>query len=584
MPRLEVAADGFRLDDRPLRIISGGLHYFRIHPEQWADRLRKARLMGLNTIETYVPWNLHSPHPGEFRLDAGLDLPRFLDLAAAEDLHVMLRPGPYICAEWEGGGLPSWLLADEDIELRSRDPRYLKAVDDYLGSLLPSVLPHLSTRGGPILAVQLENEYGAYGDDSGYLEDLAELLHRHGVDVPLFTCDQPSDLERGGLDGVLRTVNLGSRVDAGLAELRRHQPSGPLMCSEFWIGWFDRWGGTHVTRGTADAAADLDRLLAAGASVNIYMFHGGTNFGFTNGANDKGTYRATVTSYDYDAPLDEAGDPAPKYAAFREVIARHAPVPEEPVPAPAPKLAPAAVELTSCAGLLDQRERLGSAVRADRPQVMEQLGQSFGFILYETVLPAAGPTALRIAEVRDRAQVFVDGQPVGVLERENHEHTLAFHTPRRGAQLAVLVENQGRVNYGQGMHDRKGLLGEVSVNARAPESWYSRPLTLEDPGLLFYTAFEPASPPVGPAFHRGHLDIEQPADGWIALDGWTKGHVWINGFALGRYWSRGPQTTLYVPAPILNAGRNEITVLELHGATTRTVELRDTPDLGPVED
>lgn len=429
MPRLEVAADGFRLDDRPLRIISGGLHYFRIHPEQWADRLRKARLMGLNTIETYVPWNLHSPHPGEFRLDAGLDLPRFLDLAAAEDLHVLLRPGPYICAEWEGGGLPSWLLADEDIELRSRDPRYLKAVDDYLAALLPPVLPYLSTRGGPVLAVQLENEYGAYGDDSGYLEDLAELLHRHGVDVPLFTCDQPSDLERGGLDGVLRTVNLGSRVDAGLAELRTHQPSGPLMCSEFWIGWFDRWGGTHVTRSTADAAADLDRLLAAGASVNIYMFHGGTNFGFTNGANDKGTYRPTVTSYDYDAPLDEAGDPAPKYAAFREVIARHAPVPEEPVPAPAPKLAPAAVELTACAGLLDQRERLGSAVHADRPQVMEQLGQSFGFVLYETALPAAGPTVLRIAEVRDRAQVFVDGQPVGVLERENHEHALAFHTP-----------------------------------------------------------------------------------------------------------------------------------------------------------
>lgn len=584
MARLEIAADGFRLDDRPLRIISGGLHYFRIHPEQWADRLRKARLMGLNTVETYVPWNLHSPHPGEFRLDAGLDLPRFLNLAAAEGLHVLLRPGPYICAEWEGGGLPSWLLADEDIELRSRDPRYLKAVDDYLGALLPPVLPYLSTRGGPILAVQLENEYGAYGDDSGYLEDLAELLHRHGTDVPLFTCDQPSDLQRGGLDGVLRTVNLGSRVDAGLAQLRTHQPSGPLMCSEFWIGWFDRWGGTHVTRSTADAAADLDRLLAAGASVNIYMFHGGTNFGFTNGANNKGTYRPSVTSYDYDAPLDEAGDPAPKYAAFREVIARYAPLPEEPVPAPAPKLAPAVAELTACASLLDQCERLGSTVHADRPLVMEQLGQSFGFILYETALPAAGPAVLRIGEVHDRAQIFVDGQPVGVLERESHEHTLAFHAPRRGAHLAVLVENQGRVNYGQGMHDRKGLLGEVTVNGTAPDGWYSRPLPLDDLGALSFTAFEPASPSVGPTFHRGHLDIEQPADGFIAMDGWTKGHVWINGFALGRYWSRGPQTTLYVPAPILKAGRNEITVLELHGSTTPTVELRGTPDLGPIED
>ncbi|MFJ2189033.1 beta-galactosidase family protein [Kitasatospora sp. NPDC087861] len=584
MPRLEIAADGFRLDDRPLRIISGGLHYFRVHPEQWADRLHKARLMGLNTVETYVPWNLHAPRRGEFRLDAGLDLPRFLDLAAAEGLHVLLRPGPYICAEWEGGGLPSWLLADEDIELRSRDPRYLKAVDAYLGALLPPVLPYLSTRGGPILAVQLENEYGAYGDDSGYLEDLAEMLDRHGVDVPLFTCDQPSDLARGGLDGVLRTVNLGSRVDAGLAELRTRQPSGPLMCSEFWIGWFDRWGGTHVTRSAADAAADLDRLLAAGASVNIYMFHGGTNFGFTNGANDKGTYRPTVTSYDYDAPLDEAGDTTPKYTAFREVIARYAPVPEEPAPGPAPKLAPTTAELTACAGLLDQRERLGDAVHADRPQTMEQLGQSVGFALYETALPAAGPAVLHIAEVRDRAQVFVDGQPVGVLERESHEHTLSFHAPRRGARLSVLVENQGRVNYGQGMHDRKGLLGEVTVNGRAPESWDSRPLPLDELGGLSFTAFEPAAPPVGPAFHRGHLDIEQPADGFISLDGWTKGQVWINDFALGRYWSRGPQTTLYVPAPVLKAGWNEITVFEMHGSSTRTVELRGTPDLGPTED
>ncbi|WP_354637601.1 glycoside hydrolase family 35 protein [Kitasatospora camelliae] len=584
MPRLEIAADGFRLDDRPFRIISGGLHYFRVHPEQWADRLHKARLLGLNTVETYVPWNLHAPRPGEFRLDGGLDLPRFLDLAAAEGLHVLLRPGPYICAEWEGGGLPSWLLAEDGIELRSRDPRFLGAVDDYLADLLPPLKPYLATSGGPIIAVQLENEYGAYGEDSGYLTELADLLHAHGVDVPLFTCDQPSDLGRGGLDGVLRTANFGSRVDAGLAELRKHQPTGPLMCSEFWIGWFDRWGGTHVTRSPADAAADLDRLLAAGASVNIYMFHGGTNFGFTNGANDKGTYRPTVTSYDYDSLLDEAGDPTPKYAAFREVIARYAPVPDEPVPAPAPKLAPATAELTTFAPLLDQAQRLGPAVLADRPLSMEQLGQVFGFVLYDTTLPDSGPTLLRVAEVRDRAQVFVDGQPVGVLERENHEHTLAFYTPRSGAHLAVLVENQGRVNYGQAVHDRKGLLGEVTVNGTTLGDWSSRPLPLDDPGALPYVPFDPDAPPVGPALHRGHLDVEQPADGYLALDGWTKGNVWINGFPLGRYWSRGPQTTLYVPAPVLRPGRNEITVLELHATGTRTVELRDRPDLGPLDD
>ncbi|MFJ8011449.1 beta-galactosidase family protein [Streptomyces sp. NPDC096339] len=583
MPRLEIAEDGFRLDDRPFRILSGGLHYFRVHPQQWADRLRKARLLGLNTVETYVPWNLHAPRPGEFRMDAGLDLPRFLDLAAAEGLHVLLRPGPYICAEWEGGGLPSWLLTEEDIELRSRDPRFLAAVDAYLAALLPPLKPYLSTAGGPVIAVQLENEYGAFGEDTGYLADLAGLLRTHGVDVPLFTCDQPGDLARGGLDGVLRTVNLGSRVEAGLDALRRHQPTGPLMCSEFWIGWFDRWGAAHTTRDAADAAADLDRLLTAGACVNIYMLHGGTNFGFTNGANDKGTYRPTVTSYDYDALLDEAGDPTPKYEAFRAVIARHAPVPDGTAPAVAraPKLAPATVELDHCASLFAQEHLFGETVRADRPLTMERLGQSFGFVLYEAALPAAGPTVLRIDEVRDRAQVFVDGQPVGVLEREHHEHALAFTSPGPGARLAVLVENQGRVNYGPGIHDRKGLLGRVTANGERLTDWGSRPLPLD---CLDGIAFAPAVPLVGPAFHRGSFEIDRPADGHLALDGWTKGHVWINDFPLGRYWSRGPQATLYVPAPVLRPGRNEITVLELHASSVRTVELRDRPDPGPTQD
>ncbi|MFE4260606.1 beta-galactosidase family protein [Streptomyces sp. NPDC056883] len=587
MPRLEIAADGFRLDDRPFRIVSGALHYFRVHPEQWADRLHKARLLGLNTVETYVPWNLHAPRRREFRLDGGLDLPRFLDLAAAEGLYVLLRPGPYICAEWEGGGLPPWLLAEEGIALRSRDPRFLRAVDEYLGALLPPLLSRLGSRGGPVLAVQLENEYGAYGQDPGYLAELAGLLRRHGVDVPLFTCDQPADLARGSLEGVLSTVNLGSKVEAGLTELRAHLPEGPLMCSEFWIGWFDRWGGPHTVRGAEDAAADLDRLLAAGASVNIYMFHGGTNFGFTNGANDKGTYRPTVTSYDYDALLDEAGDPTAKYTAFREVLAKYGPVPEGPVPAPGAKLDHGTIELTHSAPLLECADLLGGPVEGDRPLTMEQLGQDFGFVLYETRLAAHGPAVLSVQDVRDRAQVFVDGQPVGVLERENHEHALAFTVPRPGARLSVLVENQGRVNYGPGIHDRKGLLGRVLVNGRAPERWTSRALPLDDPADLAavpFGAFDPMAPPVGPAFHRGYTDIEEPADGFLALPGWTKGSVWINGFALGRYWSRGAQATLYVPAPVLRAGRNEITVLELHASATRTVELRDRPDLGRTED
>ncbi|MEU6019593.1 beta-galactosidase [Streptomyces sp. NPDC047515] len=584
MSRLEIADDGFRLDARPFRIISGALHYFRVHPDQWADRLHKARLLGLNTVETYVPWNAHAPRRGEFHLDGGLDLPRFLDTAAAEGLHVLLRPGPYICAEWEGGGLPSWLLAEDDLVPRSRDPRYLSAVDDYLGALLPPLHPYLGSNGGPILAVQVENEYGAHGEDTAYLAELAAMLRRHGVDVPLFTCDQPSDLARGSLDGVLATANFGARATAGLAALRDHQPQGPLMCGEFWIGWFDRWGGIHTRRDPADAAAELDVLLAAGASVNIYMFHGGTNFGFTNGANDKGTYRPTVTSYDYDALLDEAGAPTPKYAAFREVIARHAPVPADPLPPVAPKTAYGPVELTHTAALLEQADVLGVPMTADRPLTMEELGHPFGFVLYETDVATPGPVVLHAEQVHDRAQVFVDGQPVGVLERENHEHALAFTVPRQGARLAVLVENQGRVNYGPGLRDRKGLLGRTTINGTPPAVWHSRALPLDRPDAVDHRPFDPARPPVGPAFHRGTFVVDEPADTFLHLDGWTKGLAWINGFPLGRYWSRGPQTSLYVPAPVLRPGANDVTVLELHAAGTRHVHLRDTPGLGATEE
>jgi beta-galactosidase len=582
MPQLRIEPDGFRLDGEPFRIISGGLHYFRVHPEQWSDRLHKARLMGLNTIDTYVPWNLHQPEPGPFDLNGILDLPGFLQLAAEEGLHVLLRPGPYICGEWEGGGLPSWLMAEPGIQLRSNDPRYLAAVEAYFDKLLPLVHPYLSSNGGPVIAVQVENEYGAYGDDTSHMAYLAELLKEGGVDVPLFTCDQPNDLARGSLPGVLATVNFGSRASLGLAALREQQPDGPLMVCEFWDGWFDRWGGLHVVRDAANAAAELDAVLSAGASVNLYMFHGGTNFGFTNGANDKHSYRPTITSYDYDSPLDEAGDPTPKYAAFREVIARYAEVPDEPAPLPSKKLSILGITLDHSAQLLGAAGGLGEAVHGSRPLAMEELGQDFGFVLYETQLATAGPTHLVCTDIRDRAQIFVDGQPVGVLERESHEQAITFTAPRPGTRLEVLVENQGRVNYGQAIHDRKGLLAEVHINGAAPAGWTSRALPLTSLDTLSFSAT--GAPPVGPTFHRGLFDVETPGDTYLDLNGWTKGNAWINGFHLGRYWSRGPQKTLYVPAPVLRPGSNEIVVLELHATAQAVVALRDSPDLGPLDE
>ncbi|MFI9581343.1 beta-galactosidase [Streptomyces sp. NPDC052236] len=583
MSALTTTSDGFLLNGEPFRIISGAMHYFRVHPDQWADRLRKARLMGLNTVETYVPWNLHQPDPGTLVLDGLLDLPRYLSLARAEGLHVLLRPGPYICAEWDGGGLPSWLTADPDIRLRSSDPRFTKAVDDFLDLLLPPLLPHLAASGGPVIAVQVENEYGAYGDDTAYLEHLAEALRSRGVHELLFTCDQadPEHLAAGSLPGILATGTFGSKIEQSLDRLRAHQPEGPLMCSEFWIGWFDHWGEPHHVRDAADAAADLDRLLAAGASVNIYMFHGGTNFGFTNGANHDHAYSPTVTSYDYDAPLTESGDPGPKYHAFREVIARHAPVPEEPVPAPGARLPHTAVALDRRAPLLPQVSTLATPVHTDDPVTMDELGQRAGYVLYRTTVPVKADGLLHFAGgVGDRAQVFVDGAPVGVLERERHDETLPVRVPRAGATLEVLVENMGGVNYGPRIGAPKGLLGPVTFNGTVLHGWDCHPLPLDDLRAVPF-ADSGADTAAVPAFHHGTFEVGVPADSFLSLPGWTKGQAWINGFHLGRYWNRGPQHTLYVPAPVLHPGTNELVLLELQATTATRALLTDTADLGP---
>ncbi|GCB43686.1 beta-galactosidase [Streptomyces sp. NL15-2K] len=586
MPALTTSSDGFLLHGEPFRIISGALHYFRVHPDQWTDRLRKARLMGLNTVEMYLPWNLHEPEPGTLVLDGMLDLPRFLSLAQAEGLHVLLRPGPYICAEWDDGGLPAWLLSDPGIRLRTSDPRFTEAFDRYLDQLLPPLLPHLAANGGPVIAVQVENEYGAYGDDTAYLKHVEQALRSRGVDELLFTCDQANaqHLAAGSLPGTVATGTFGSRVEEHLAALRAHRPEGPLMCAEFWIGWFDHWGGPHHVRSAEDAAADLDRLLSAGASVNIYMFHGGTNFGFTNGANHKHAYEPTVTSYDYDAPLTECGDPGPKYHAFREVIARHASVPEEPAPAPGPKLPPTAVELDRRAPLLPYLRTLDGAVRTQDPVTMNELGAHSGYVLYRTTVPASGDGLLHFAGgVGDRAQVFVDGASVGVLERKRHDETLPVRVPKPGAVLEVLVENQGGVNYGPRIGAPKGLLGPVSFQGAALHDWECRPLPLGDLGAVPFVPSDADADAV-PAFHHGTFEVDTPADTFLALPGWTKGQAWVNGFHLGRYWNRGPQHTLYVPGPVLRPGTNELVVLELHATTGTRAQLTDTPDLGPEND
>ncbi|WP_328806643.1 glycoside hydrolase family 35 protein [Streptacidiphilus fuscans] len=582
---------GFLRDGVPHQIVAAAVHYFRIRPEQWRDRLLRLRAMGVNTVETYVAWNVHERERGSFDFDGAQDVVGFVRLAGELGLDVIARPGPYICAEWEFGGLPAWLLADRSLRLRRTDAAYLAAVDAWFDELLPRLTPLQDHCGGPIVAVGVENEYGSYGNDTAYLAYLHEGLRARGVTCLLFTADGAEDgFQLGGrLPGVLTTGTFGSRPEEALACLRRHQPHGPLVCMEFWNGWFDHWGRPHRVREADDAAQALDALLAAGASVNIYMGHGGTNFGWWNGANHDGTnYLPTATSYDYDAPVGEAGELTAKFHAFRAVIERRiGPVPH-PLPELPPRLAPQSarpsgrVALRDCLDLLSTLDPCKPSQWLE-PEPMETVGQSLGLIQYRTRL--RGPlarTELRIDGLADRAQVFLNGEAIGVLERNHPDRSITLSVPDGGAELELLVENQGRINYGPRLEDRKGITGGVRLDGQYQFGWEIRPLPLDPLPELPFAATATSMGAGQPAFHRFALDVTEPADGFLALPGWTKGVVWLNGFCLGRYWEIGPQRTLYAPAPLWRSGRNEVVVLELHQPGAE-VELRDAPDLGPTE-
>lgn len=582
MSTFHYSGSSFYDNDEPIQILSGAIHYFRVVPEYWEDRLLKLKACGLNTVETYVPWNLHEPKKGHFHFEGIADLVRFVELAGQLGLYVIVRPSPYICAEWEFGGLPSWLLADSDMRLRCYHKPFLDHVDDYYDVLLPMLKPLLCTQGGPIIALQIENEYGSYGNDKQYLNFLKDAMISRGMDVLLFTSDGAEDamLQGGMVDGVLATVNFGSRAAEAFDKLREYQPDAPFMCMEFWNGWFDHWREEHHTRSAVDAVNVLDEMLRLGASVNFYMFHGGTNFGFWSGANGhtEDSYEPTVTSYDYDAPLSENGEPTDKYFKIREVIAKYLPIQPIELPAPVPKKAYGKVTLPEQALLSANLDQISTAVRTAYPETMEKLGQDYGFIQYNTFISGPRPKdELFIQDLRDRALVFLDGKLAGTLDRCEPETKIEFEVPAAGLQLSILVENMGRVNYGPYMKDRKGITEGVRYGRQFLSDWTTYMLPLTDVSSL---VFESLSQCTEPAFYRGNLNVEETADTFLNLEGWTKGVVFINGFNLGRYWNIGPQKTLYVPGPLLKQGDNEIVIFELYGTTEPVVTFADQPDLG----
>ena len=583
MADFTVGDDDFRIDGKPVRLLSGALHYFRVHEGQWDHRLAMLRAMGLNCVETYVPWNLHEPRPGRFR-DVGA-LGRFLDAAHRAGLWAIVRPGPYVCAEWENGGLPAWVTGRFGRRVRTRDEGYLGAVRAWFTELLPQVVERQADRGGPVIMVQAENEYGSYGTDAVYLGQLADLLVESGVSVPLFTSDGPEDhmLTGGSVPGVLATANFGSGAREAFRVLRRHQASGPLMCMEFWCGWFEHWGAPPVVRDPAQAAGALAEILECGASVNIYMAHGGTNFAGWAGANRSGPLQdgallPTVTSYDYDAPVDEYGRATEKFRLFREVLAGYAdgPLPALP-PEPVGVAGPVRAELTEWAPLPAVLEALGDEESAECgvPPTFEELGVDRGLVRYRVAVPGPRlPYTLGVSGLRDRAVVYVDGVRRGVLSEE----AAALEEPVAGpAEVELWVESLGRVNYGPRLGEPKGITGGVLHERQFLHGVRARALRLDafdEPGAVAGVPFVPVDGSGGTGLYRGTFEVVAGADhAGLGLPGWTRGFVWVNGFCLGRYWSAGPQHTLYVPGPVLRDGVNEVWVLETEGAGAPFVEL-----------
>lgn len=584
MADFTVADDHFRIDGKPVRLLSGALHYFRVHEAQWEHRLSMLRAMGLNCVETYVPWNLHEPRPGEFR-DVGA-LGRFLDAVRRAGLWAIVRPGPYICAEWENGGLPVWVTGRFGRRVRTRDAGYLDAVERWFAELLPQVVERQTDRGGPVIMVQAENEYGSYGTDAVYLRRIAAMLGGFGVSVPLFTSDGPEDhmLTGGSVPGLLATANFGSGAREAFRVLRRHRSAGPLMCMEFWCGWFEHWGAPPVLRDPAQAADALREILECGASVNIYMAHGGTNFAGWAGANRSGPLQdgdllPTVTSYDYDAPVDEYGRATEKFHLFREILAPYADGPLPPLPAEPTGLAPVRAELTEWAPLPDVMEALGDEETAESgvPPTFEELGLDRGLVRYRVAVPGPRtPYTLGVSGLRDRAVVYVDGVRRGVLSEA--DSTLA--EPVGGpAEVELWVESLGRVNYGPRLGEPKGITGGVLHERQFLHGVRARALRLDafdGPAALEGVPFVPVDGSGGTGLYRGTFevaDVSGTGHAGFELPGWTRGFVWINGFCLGRYWAAGPQRTLYVPGPVLRDGINEVWVLEVEGAAAPYAEL-----------
>ena len=584
----EAGKGAFLLNGEPFVVKAAELHYPRIPRAYWEHRIKQCKALGMNTICLYVFWNFHEEKPGEFDFTGQKDLAEFCRLCQKNDMYVILRPGPYVCAEWEMGGLPWWLLKKKDIRLREDDPYFLERVAIFEKEVANQVAGLTIQKGGPIIMVQVENEYGSYGESKEYVAKIRDIVRGNFGDVTLFQCDWASNFQLNALDDLVWTMNFGTgaNIDEQFAPLKKVRPDSPLMCSEFWSGWFDKWGANHETRAADDMIAGIDEMLSKGISFSLYMTHGGTNWGHWAGANSPG-FAPDVTSYDYDAPISESGKITPKYEKLRETLAKYMDGKKQAkVPDDIPTISVPAFEFTEVAPLF---ANLPEPKSDDTIRTMEEYDQGFGSILYRTTLPKIDRSAtLTVTEAHDYAQIFIDGKYIGKLDRRNGEKQLDIPACAEGAQLDILVEAMGRINFGRAIKDFKGITEKVELKngGRTTELKGWKVYNLEDryegyKGLKFepLKSVKDAQGQRVPGCYRATFHVEKPGDTFLNFETWGKGLVYVNGYGIGRIWEIGPQQTLYMPGCWLKEGENEILVFDIVGPKEARTEGLEEPIL-----
>lgn len=570
----EIGDRAFLLNGEPFVIKAAELHYPRIPKPYWEQRIKMCKAMGMNTICLYIFWNYHEPEEGKFDFSGQKDIAAFCRLAQENGMYIIVRPGPYVCAEWEMGGLPWWLLKKKDIKLREHDSYFMERVQLFMDEIGKQLADLQISRGGNIIMMQVENEYGSYGVNKPYVAAIRDMVRKAGfTDVPLFQCDWNSNFENNALDDLLWTMNFGTgaNVDDQFKRLKELRPNTPLMCSEYWSGWFDHWGAKHETRSADDLVNGLKEMLDKNISFSLYMTHGGTSFGHWGGANFP-NFSPTCTSYDYDAPINESGKPTQKFYAVRDLLAGYLPESETlpEIPDTIPVISIPTIAMTEIAPVFDN---LPQSKQSDDIRPMEMYDQGWGSILYRTTLPETcdESQSLLITEVHDWAQVYLNGKKLATLSRLKGEGIVKLPPVKKGDQLDILVEAMGRMNFGKGIYDPKGITEKVELQrenvkeVQRLQNWqvYNLPIDYNYVSNLNYRKGNDAQGM--PAYYRATFTIAEVGDTFLSMLNWSKGMVWVNGHALGRYWEIGPQQTLYLPGCWLKEGENEIIILDMAG-------------------